>query len=86
MAKADRTKWKKDEELTTVKEKPKTTVELNAVAKQVRDAIRTLNSILEEASHYGMEVIIQHGIKANEKAKVTYDEYEVKKVYKKENF
>jgi hypothetical protein len=33
-----------------------------------------------------MEVIIQHGIKANEKAKVTYDEYEVKKVYKKENF
>ena len=85
MAITDRTKWKKDEELAE-QEKPKTAEELNIAADRIRNAIRMLNNVLEETSHYGMEVIIMHTQKRNEKAKINYDEYEVKRVYKKEDF
>jgi len=85
MAITDRTQWKTDEQLSK-QEAEKTTEELDDLAKHIRVAVKNLNQTLADASDYGLEVIIQLIQKSNEKAKVTYDEYEIKRIYKKEHF
>jgi hypothetical protein len=56
------------------------------LAEKIRTTVKSLNHVLKEASMYGMEVLVEHSTELNEKAKIAYDQYSVKKIVRKEEF